>query len=65
MLQVPYTIGQDIRDNSYLIGVIRHVLPRNLDACFPDIFDEAQQSFEANLALTGSGTYWSCFHVTG
>jgi lauroyl/myristoyl acyltransferase len=55
MLQIPYTIGQDILDDTYHVGVTRHILPRNLAACFPDIFDEMQQSFEENLALTGSG----------
>ena len=52
---MPYTLGQDILDDAYHVGVIRHILPRNLAACFPDIFDELQQSFEANLVLTGSG----------
>ena len=52
---MPYTLGQDILDDTYHVGVIRHILPQNLAACFPDIFDEAQQSFEANLALTGPG----------
>jgi len=55
ILQTPYTFGQDIRDDSYYVGVIRHALPRNLAVCFPDIFDEVKQSFETNLALNGSG----------
>ena len=55
VLQTPYTFGHDIRDDMYQIGVIRHSLPRNLAACFPDIIDEVQQSFEANLSLTGTG----------
>jgi hypothetical protein len=55
VLQTPYTFSQDVRDDKYHFGVIRHTLPGKLATCFPDIFDEVQQSFQANLVLTGSG----------
>ena len=55
ILQTPYTLGQEVRDNDYHVGVIRFALPRNLAALFPDIRDEIQNSFDDHLMLIGNG----------
>jgi hypothetical protein len=60
LLQIQYTLGQEMSDSFYHIGMIRHAFPRNLAACFPDICNEIQQSFKDNILLD---EYGNCAYI--
>ncbi|KAJ7620650.1 cytochrome P450 [Mycena polygramma] len=54
-LQMDFTMGREITDNSYHVDVVRSKLTRNLGKCFPDLHDEIICAFDEILALDGTG----------
>ena len=60
MLQVKYTLGNEIDQNSFLHPIIRTTLTRNLAALFPDIADEMQASFADVLGSNTGATRRLC-----
>ncbi|KAJ7078772.1 cytochrome P450 [Mycena epipterygia] len=60
-LQTDYTMGKDMRINTYHLPAIRSSLTKNLAARFPDIHDEIGCAFDDIFAL--QGTEWKLVPV--
>ncbi|KAF8202022.1 cytochrome P450 [Mycena galopus ATCC 62051] len=56
IIQMDYTMGAALRNNTYHVGVIRGPLTRNLTRRFRDVRDEIMCAFEDVLSL--KGTEW-------
>ncbi|KAJ7574537.1 cytochrome P450 [Mycena floridula] len=49
LLQVPYTLGNEITTDPYHVETIRGPLTRNIAACFPDTREEMVMAFESQI----------------
>ncbi|KAG5634811.1 hypothetical protein H0H81_000705 [Sphagnurus paluster] len=52
-LQVAYTLGPNVRDNSYHLPIFRNQLTRNLPALLPSVREEIIAAFSDALHLKG------------
>ncbi|KAG2159653.1 cytochrome P450 [Suillus bovinus] len=55
LLQVKYTFGIDAQEYPYHIQVTRNHLSRNLQALFPDVYDEINHAFRTIIPLDQNG----------
>ncbi|KAG2085392.1 cytochrome P450 [Suillus discolor] len=55
LLQVKYTFGVDVQEYPYHIQVTRNHLSRNLQALFPDVYDEINHVFSTIIPLDKNG----------
>ncbi|GBE89843.1 Ent-kaurene oxidase [Sparassis crispa] len=55
MLHSEYTIGRDVSEDAYHIGVVRGQLTRNLSALLPDVIDEVGMAFEEHIPVNDEG----------
>ncbi|KAG1757776.1 cytochrome P450 [Suillus lakei] len=55
LLQVKYTFGVDAQEYPYHIQVTRNHLSRNLQALFPNVYDEINHAFSAIISLDQDG----------
>ncbi|KZT08274.1 cytochrome P450 [Laetiporus sulphureus 93-53] len=52
-LQVDYTLGSNVHENPYHVGLIRSNLTRNLTRLFPELHDEVVAAFGDAIRLDG------------
>jgi len=55
LLQTKYTLGREIHEDSYHLGVIRSQLTRNLNALFPELCEEVAAAFADEIPATTDG----------
>jgi hypothetical protein len=48
-LQSDYTLGPQVKRDTYHIGVVRNPLTKNIDAIFPDLLDEIDCAVEDEI----------------
>ncbi|KAF8899435.1 cytochrome P450 [Infundibulicybe gibba] len=59
LLQADYTLGEEIRHDTYHLGVIRNELNKNLERIFPEVLDETVAAFHDIIDSKLSDRGWT------
>ncbi|KDQ24036.1 hypothetical protein PLEOSDRAFT_161982 [Pleurotus ostreatus PC15] len=64
LLQSDYTLGEEIRRDAYHVGVIRHILSKNLAVILPEILDEMVSATDDLIRTNLSKDIWVPIRAT-